>query len=132
MVPGLSVAEVIEVKGRSIILGGADIVDGSPVLDIKPYLPFCDSLSQAIAPLWVRICPVTSIAHDSESPPVFGEQTLESTPSHQPYTSWHLEAEIPYISIHKYKCVLCSPACHHPLSFMYGLIPKVCGLRGIC
>ncbi|CAL5222545.1 g4923 [Coccomyxa viridis] len=50
---GLSVAEVIEVKGRSITLGGADIVDGSPILDIKPYVPFCDSVSQASAPSWV-------------------------------------------------------------------------------
>ena len=58
---GLSVAEVIEVKGRSITLGGADIVDGSPILDIKPYVPFCDSVSQASAPSWVSMCPVTTL-----------------------------------------------------------------------
>jgi tRNA (Thr-GGU) A37 N-methylase len=51
---GLSVAEVIAVKGRTLIVGGADIVDGSPVLDVKPYLPFCDSLPSAITPSWVR------------------------------------------------------------------------------
>ncbi|KAK9909115.1 hypothetical protein WJX75_007371 [Coccomyxa subellipsoidea] len=50
---GLSVAEVIAVKGRTLIVGGADIVDGSPVLDVKPYLPFCDSLPSAITPSWV-------------------------------------------------------------------------------
>ncbi|EIE25253.1 hypothetical protein COCSUDRAFT_35707 [Coccomyxa subellipsoidea C-169] len=50
---GLSVAEVITVKGRTLIVGGADIVDGSPVLDVKPYLPFCDSLPSASAPPWV-------------------------------------------------------------------------------
>jgi tRNA-Thr(GGU) m(6)t(6)A37 methyltransferase TsaA len=50
---GLSVAEIIKVKGSTLILGGADIVDGSPVLDIKPYIPFCDAVSGAIAPAWV-------------------------------------------------------------------------------
>jgi hypothetical protein len=57
---GLSIAEVVEIKGRTLVLGGADIVDGSPILDIKPYLPFCDSLSNAIAPNWVS---TTSSGH---------------------------------------------------------------------
>lgn len=35
---GLSVARVVGVQGRTLVLGGADIVDGSPVLDIKPYV----------------------------------------------------------------------------------------------
>jgi hypothetical protein len=35
------------------VLGGADIVDGSPVLDIKPYVAFCDSVAAATAPSWV-------------------------------------------------------------------------------
>lgn len=37
-----------------MVLGGADIVDGSPVVDIKPYLPFCESLPHATAPPWVQ------------------------------------------------------------------------------
>ena len=49
---GLSTARIIKVEGNRLILGGADIVDGSPVLDIKPYVPFCDSLP-ATAPSWV-------------------------------------------------------------------------------
>ena len=52
---GLSVARVLAVEGSSIILGGADIVDGSPVLDIKPYLPFCDGVQGATAPAWVAV-----------------------------------------------------------------------------
>jgi hypothetical protein len=42
------------VAGRVVVLGGADIVDGSPVVDIKPYLPFCESLPHATAPTWVQ------------------------------------------------------------------------------
>lgn len=26
-----------------------------PVLDIKPYLPYCDSVPDAIAPSWVKV-----------------------------------------------------------------------------
>lgn len=39
--------------GNRVILGGADVVDGSPVLDIKPYIPFCEALPDAVAPSWV-------------------------------------------------------------------------------
>ena len=52
---GLSVAEIVSVdlQRKMVTLAGADIVDGTPVLDIKPYIPFCDSISEAIAPDWV-------------------------------------------------------------------------------
>lgn len=50
---GLSVARVVAVEGRTLVLGGADVVDGSPVLDIKPYVPFCDDVPGASAPPWV-------------------------------------------------------------------------------
>lgn len=99
MVAGLSVAEVVDVKGRSITLGGADMVDGSPVLDIKPYLPFCDSLSQAIAPPWVIICPLTSVVRKSTGLPVTVQSLLNcicivSTAIHVVT----LQANIPYAS----------------------------------
>ncbi|GFH08291.1 TsaA-like domain-containing protein [Haematococcus lacustris] len=53
---GLSVAKVIAVEGRSVLLGGTDLVDGSPVLDLKPYV-FCDAVPDACAPAWVKAWP---------------------------------------------------------------------------
>jgi tRNA-Thr(GGU) m(6)t(6)A37 methyltransferase TsaA len=50
---GLSVARIVSVKGNTVTFAGADIVDGSPVLDIKPYVPFCDHVPTAFAPHWV-------------------------------------------------------------------------------
>lgn len=47
--------QVLAVEGNRLVLGGADIVDGSPVLDIKPYVPFCDALPGARAPDWVQV-----------------------------------------------------------------------------
>ncbi len=48
---GLSVVsfEGSERKGDQLILhlGGIDLLDGTPVLDIKPYLPYADALPQA-------------------------------------------------------------------------------------
>ena len=44
---GLSLATVEKIEGGKIYLGGLDLVDGTPVLDIKPYLPQFESLPQA-------------------------------------------------------------------------------------
>jgi len=50
---GLSVAKLdkIEIKDNQcrIHLSGIDLVDGTPILDIKPYLPYADSLTDAQA-----------------------------------------------------------------------------------
>ena len=44
---GLSLVEIIEIKNDVLILAGADLVDGTPILDIKPYLPNVESLHEA-------------------------------------------------------------------------------------
>lgn len=50
---GLSVVELtsIEMKSSKVILhlSGCDLVDGTPVLDIKPYLPYVDAIPDAVA-----------------------------------------------------------------------------------
>lgn len=39
-----------EREGRlGLVLGGVDLVDGTPILDIKPYLPYTDSIPAATA-----------------------------------------------------------------------------------
>ena len=50
----MSVAEIVAVDGDTLTLAGADVVDGTPVLDVKPYLPFADGVPGATAPPWVR------------------------------------------------------------------------------
>ena len=46
---GLTPVQLIEVKGRRLILGACDLVDGTPVLDIKPYIPAYDAFPDAKA-----------------------------------------------------------------------------------
>ena len=45
---GLSVFEIIKVEAAKIHIRGLDLVDGTPVLDIKPYIAFCDSHPEAM------------------------------------------------------------------------------------
>ena len=49
---GLSVVRLVAVErdehlGMVLRVSGADMVDGTPVLDIKPYLPYADSVPEA-------------------------------------------------------------------------------------
>ncbi|MFM1921771.1 MAG: tRNA ((37)-N6)-methyltransferase TrmO [Candidatus Hydrogenedentota bacterium] len=44
---GLSCVELLSVRGRRIEVGPSDLLDGTPILDIKPYLPYADSFPDA-------------------------------------------------------------------------------------
>lgn len=44
---GLSVVRLLGVKGCRIAIRGLDMLDGTPVLDLKPYVPYCDALPDA-------------------------------------------------------------------------------------
>ncbi|EKE69223.1 tRNA (N6-threonylcarbamoyladenosine(37)-N6)-methyltransferase TrmO [Gallaecimonas xiamenensis] len=46
---GLSVVELkaVDAQAGVLTLGGLDLVDGTPILDIKPYLPYADALADA-------------------------------------------------------------------------------------
>ena len=43
-----------EIRGGTIVLTGLDALDGTPVLDIKPYIPPFDSHPGATNPDWVK------------------------------------------------------------------------------
>ncbi|XVE71760.1 hypothetical protein DITRI_Ditri10aG0177600 [Diplodiscus trichospermus] len=64
---GLTVAKVEAVQGNMLLLSGVDLVDGTPVLDIKPYLPYCDSIEGAVIPSWVMVESTLSVASVSFS-----------------------------------------------------------------
>lgn len=68
---GLSVARVLAVEGRTVLLGGADIVDGSPVLDIKPYVRYCDSIQARPAAPGRTALPLHAL-HCRPRPPACG------------------------------------------------------------
>lgn len=46
---GLSAVRLLAVEeGPALLLAGADMVDGTPVYDVKPYLPYADSIPEAV------------------------------------------------------------------------------------
>jgi tRNA-Thr(GGU) m(6)t(6)A37 methyltransferase TsaA len=44
---GLSVVRLIEVRGLSLRVSDVDMVDGTPILDLKPYVPYADAYPEA-------------------------------------------------------------------------------------
>jgi tRNA-Thr(GGU) m(6)t(6)A37 methyltransferase TsaA len=46
---GISCVKLLQIKGRSLLVEGADLIDQTPILDIKPYLPYSDSFPSAAA-----------------------------------------------------------------------------------
>ena len=44
---GLSLVRLDGVEKETLRLSGVDLVDGTPIIDVKPYLPFSDSAADA-------------------------------------------------------------------------------------
>ena len=53
----VTAVRLLGVKGNVLRVRGLDAIDGTPVLDIKPYVPYFDSVPDAAVPGWV-------MAHD--------------------------------------------------------------------
>ena len=49
---GLTVVRLLGREGRTLRVAGVDMLDGTPVLDIKPYLPPYDSVPDGRLPGW--------------------------------------------------------------------------------
>lgn len=57
---GLSVVGLEEIRGFTLVVTGADMMNGTPVYDIKPYLPCADSVPGA-SNGWVPECAALSV-----------------------------------------------------------------------
>jgi tRNA (adenine37-N6)-methyltransferase len=59
---GLSCVRLVRRDKRRLHIADHDLLDGTPVLDIKPYLPYCDSVPDA-AIGYVATLPATAADH---------------------------------------------------------------------
>jgi tRNA-Thr(GGU) m(6)t(6)A37 methyltransferase TsaA len=50
---GTTVVRLVERRGAVLRVRGLDAIDGSPILDLKPYFPMFDSAPDAVVPEWV-------------------------------------------------------------------------------
>jgi tRNA (adenine37-N6)-methyltransferase len=48
----VTVCELRGVEGATLIVRGLDLVDGTPVVDVKPYIAFYDAVPKAKIPKW--------------------------------------------------------------------------------
>jgi tRNA-Thr(GGU) m(6)t(6)A37 methyltransferase TsaA len=56
---GLSALRLVGIEGCSLHVMGIDLIDGTPILDVKPYVPYADAFPDARAG-WID-----AIAHDA-------------------------------------------------------------------
>lgn len=49
---GLSLARIVSVEASMVVVGGLDLLDGSPVLDLKPFVPLFDTPSGEVRFGW--------------------------------------------------------------------------------
>lgn len=87
---GLSCVRLLGIEhtqGRTVLrVAGLDLLDGTPIVDIKPYIPFADCLPQARAAL-VPQAPPTLDVHFNEALPALDahlRQLLQETLGHDP------------------------------------------------
>jgi tRNA-Thr(GGU) m(6)t(6)A37 methyltransferase TsaA len=52
---GVTAVRLLERRGAMLKVEGLDAIDGSPILDIKPYFPDFDSVKNPTLPDWTRV-----------------------------------------------------------------------------
>jgi tRNA-Thr(GGU) m(6)t(6)A37 methyltransferase TsaA len=50
---GLSLVELVSVEGNCVTIRGVDILDGTPLIDLKPYIPQFDKVSGDVTTGWM-------------------------------------------------------------------------------
>jgi tRNA-Thr(GGU) m(6)t(6)A37 methyltransferase TsaA len=51
---GVTTVQLLQVRGNVLTVRGLDAIDGTPVLDLKPYLPSWDCRPDAEIPRWIE------------------------------------------------------------------------------
>lgn len=50
----VTVCRLLRVEGATLLVEGLDLVDGTPVLDVKPYIAHYDAVPEATLPRWAQ------------------------------------------------------------------------------
>jgi tRNA (adenine37-N6)-methyltransferase len=57
---GLSSVRLLRIEGRRLFVRGIDLLDGTPILDVKPYVPYADAFPEAKAG-WIDDIPADAM-----------------------------------------------------------------------
>lgn len=107
---GMSLVKLESVEKDGIWISGVDFIDGTPIVDIKPYLPSVESIPQARAPLFEDLQEVkaqvtwsepaqTVLESDEQKNAI--ETLLSLDPRPQVYRGFESDAESKYRTEHK-------------------------------
>ncbi|MSQ30354.1 MAG: S-adenosylmethionine-dependent methyltransferase [Dehalococcoidia bacterium] len=50
----VTVCRLLKIDGATLEVEGLDLVDGTPILDVKPYIAAYDAIAKASIPRWAR------------------------------------------------------------------------------
>ncbi|WP_426700963.1 tRNA (N6-threonylcarbamoyladenosine(37)-N6)-methyltransferase TrmO [Rhodanobacter sp. Col0626] len=64
---GLSAVELVAVEAHALRVRGIDLLDGTPILDIKPYVPYADAFPASRAG-WIDAIDATQGRHSAPGP----------------------------------------------------------------
>jgi len=64
---GLSAVELVAVEERALRVRGMDLLDGTPILDIKPYVPYADAFPESRAG-WIDAIDAAQGRHSAPGP----------------------------------------------------------------
>ncbi len=64
---GLSAVELVAIEDHALRVRGVDLLDGTPILDIKPYVPYADAFPEARAG-WIDDIDATQGRHSAPGP----------------------------------------------------------------
>jgi tRNA-Thr(GGU) m(6)t(6)A37 methyltransferase TsaA len=60
---GMSVVKLLKVANNKLLVEGVDMLSGTPILDIKPYLAYADSLPESVGGYAHQSPPPTLLVH---------------------------------------------------------------------
>ncbi len=97
---GLSVVRLLAVEADGTLrVSGADMVDGTPIYDIKPYIPYADSLPEATAGFTETPWEPLSVQWETSLPPnlpAHWRAALEETLAQDPRPAYHEDPQRVY------------------------------------
>ena len=64
---GLSAVELVAIEATSLRVRGIDLLDGTPILDIKPYVPYADAFAASRAG-WIDEVDAAQGQHSAPGP----------------------------------------------------------------
>jgi len=78
---GLSVVKILEIlddrpRGPVIRVSGADMMDGTPIYDIKPYIPYADCIQDAVTEIFTQPETLSSVRWECDLPLIRSDRKI--------------------------------------------------------